>query len=126
MNRTIGAAGILILLAVFIGVHTAEIHTLSRDIAEICDDIEDAMETDDWNLICTLTDKLGKRWDKSRFWASMTIKTDKTEEIEISIRQSNQYAHLHAKEDFAGEFCMLRHMAEHLKKQEGLAAEELL
>lgn len=126
MTRTTIAVCLLILLAGFIGFHTYEIYALSKDVNQLCDSIESALDSDDWDNVCSGTKELQNRWNKSRLWASLTIDTAKIEEIEISLRQSLEYAKLHSKEDFVGEYYMFKLLVEHLPHQEGFAIEELL
>lgn len=126
MSRTIIAVCLLILLSGFISFHTYEICALSNDVSRLCGGIESALENDDWDSVCSDTEKLRSRWDKSRLWASLTIDTAKIEEIEISLRQSAEYAKLKSKEDFVGEYYMFKLLVEHLPHQEGFSIEELL
>ena len=126
MNRTATAICILILLTAFISFHTYKIFALDKDVSQICTEIETALEKNDWDSVIQNVDNLHERWDKSRFWACLTIDTAKIEEIEISLNQSSEYAKLRDKEDFMGEFIMFKMLVQHLPHQEGFDAEELL
>lgn len=126
MNRIVTAVCIILLLTVFISFHTYKIFALDRDVNEICSEIDKAFDSDDWDSILYHLDELQKRWDDNRFWACLTIETAKIEEIEISLRQSTEYAKLRDKEDFIGEFIMFKMLVRHLPHQEGFSAEELL
>ena len=126
MNRVATGLCILALTAGFIGYHTYQILDLNQDVSGICAEIEQSYDRDDWNDIRGRLDQLQERWNQSRFWACLTIDTAQIEEIEISLRQSMEYADIHAKEDFIGEFIMFRMLVEHLPHQEGFSAEELL
>lgn len=126
MKKTIVALCILLAIAIFVTVHTIMILRLSSDVFDISSRIEQHYQNDDWEAIQRELDALQKRWEKSRFWACMTIKTNEIEEIEISLRQSRAYAELGDKEDFIGEFIMFRMLVEHLPHQEGLSINELL
>lgn len=126
MARTITAVCILVILTVFISFHTHEIYALNSDINTVCEEIEAALNNDDWDKVSSGVKELRERWNKSRLWSSLTINTSKTEEIEISLCQSAEYARLQAKEDFVGEYYMFKLLVEHLPHQEGFAIEELL
>ena len=89
MTRTTIAVCLLILLAGFIGFHTYEIYALSKDVNQLCDSIEPALDNDDWDNVCSGTEELQNRWNKSRLWASLTIDTAKIEEIEICAKALN-------------------------------------
>lgn len=126
MNRIAAALCILALTAGFIGFHTLQILNLSRDIDALCGEIQKSYQQEDWADIQSRLDQLQNRWNKSRFWACLTIDTAQIEEIEISLRQTIEYAKLQAKENFIGEFIMFRMLAEHLPHQEGFSPETLL
>lgn len=126
MNRLLIALSLLLLAGGFVAFHTHEVLALNRDIEEICNRVEDDFSREDWAAVNRDTQQLQERWDKSRFWASLTIETDQIEEIEISLRQSARYAELKAKPDFIGEFIMFRMLTEHLPHQEGFDIKELL
>lgn len=126
MNRMIAALCIFLLTAGFVGFHTYEVLALNEDIAQLCDRVEADFAREDWDAVIQNTQALQARWEKSRFWASLTIDTARIEEIEISLRQSIKYAELQAKPDFMGEFIMFRMLTEHLPHQEGFDVKELL
>ena len=126
MNRVICALCIIVLMVGFVGFHTYNILNLNRDIAEICDRVEKKFDENDWAGIQKELMNLQGRWDKSRFWASLTIDTAEIEEIEISLCQSMAYAEICAEADFIGEFIMFKMKLGHLPHQEGFSVEELL
>lgn len=126
MNRLLVALCLFLLAVGFVAFHTHEVLALHEDIASISNQIEDEFSREDWQAVSRDVQKLQERWDKSRFWASLTIETEKIEEIEVSLRQSARYAELKAKPDFIGEFIMFRMLSEHLPHQEGFDIKELL
>ena len=126
MNRLLVALSLLLLAVGFVAFHTHEVLALNQDIEEICGRVEDGFAREDWATVSQGTQELQKRWDKSRIWASLTIKTVQIEEIEISLRQSARYAELQAKPDFIGEFIMFQMLTQHLPHQEGFDIKELL
>ena len=126
MSRMLTALVIFLLAGGFVAFHTHEVLALSRDTEEICSRIEEALNREDWDAVSQEVQSLNTRWDKSRFWAALTLDTAKIEEIEISLKQSEKYAELRAKPDFTGEFIMFRMLTEHLPHQEGFDIKELL
>ena len=126
MNRLLIALCLFVLAGGFVAFHTHEVLALSQDLEEICSRVEDAYRRDDWESVRDNTQQLQERWDKSRFWASLTIETNQIEEIEISLKQSAAYAELQAKPDFIGEFIMFQTLSQHLPHQEGFDIKELL
>ena len=126
MNRMMTALIIFLLAGGFVAFHTHEVLALSKDLEEICTRIEDDFAIEDWDSICEETQELRRRWEESRFWASLTIDTNEIEEIEISLSQSEKYADLKEPADFMGEFIMFKMLTEHLPHQEGFDIKELL
>lgn len=126
MNRVVIALLLLVLCVGFVGVHTHKIFQLDQEAGEICNRIENAYRQENWNDVEKGLADLEERWQESRFWACLTIETREIEDLEISLRQSKEYARIHAKEQFIGEFSMFRMTLEHLPHQEGFSIEELL
>ncbi len=126
MNRVIAALCILALCIAFVGVHTYKILVLNRDVSAICNEIEEEFDQENWRGVRDKLSQVENCWNNNRFWACLTIDTEEIEEIEISLRQSIEYADIRAKEDFIGEFIMFRMQLEHLPHQEGFSVEELL
>ena len=126
MRRVLAAIGIVLVCAIFVGVHAHKILKLNEETAEISDRVEESFAKEDWEGVKKGLKELEERWNQSRFWACLTIETNEIEEIEISLRQSMEYAEVSAKEDFIGEFTMLRMKIEHLPHQEGFSIEEFL
>ena len=126
MNRVVAAICIFVLCAGFVGIHTYQIVQLNKDTRILCEEVEADFRKEDWNGVSGNLQKLQSRWDKSRFWACLTIETREIEEIEISLKQSMKYAQVQAKPDFIGEFTFFRMQLSHLPHQEGFSAEELL
>ena len=126
MNRMAAVICIFILLVGFIGFHFYQIRKLDKDVSGICEKIEEDFDENNWQAIQNQLDQLQQRWNKSRFWACLTIDTAQIEEIEISMRQSMKYAQIGTREDFIGEFIMLQMQMKHLPHQEGFSIEELL
>ncbi len=126
MNRVVAAICILVLCGTFIGVHTYQILQLNKDVSSLCDKVEEKFYKEEWESISKELDAIKKRWEKSRFWACMTINTVEIEEIEISLAQAMKYAKEEERTDFIGEFTMFRMKVSHLPHQEGFSIEELL
>ncbi len=126
MNRVIVAVCILVLCGTFVGVHTYKILKLNEATTALCDRTEREFQQRNWEGVKKSIQDIQKRWEKSRFWACMTIDTKEIEEIEISLKQSMEYAKEEAVPDFIGEFTMFRMRLSHLPHQEGFSLEELL
>lgn len=126
MKKFVIALCIMLAIIIFVTSHTVMIMGLSNDVSEISDRIDENYRAENWDEILEGLDELQERWDKSRLWACMTIKTKEIEEIEISLRQSKEYALSQAKDDFIGEFIMFRMLVEHLPHQEGFSIDEVL
>lgn len=126
MNRMLVILCIFLLTAGFVGCHTYAVRRLDQDVTQICDQIEASYDQGDWDRVSAGMRSLEERWNKSRFWACLTIDTQQIEELETSLRQSTRYAEIRAREDFIGEFVMFRMLAERLPHQEGFRLTELL
>ncbi len=126
MNRVVAAICILVLCGTFVGVHTYQIVKLDKDITALCNEVEEDFEKENWSEISDKLQMLRSRWDRSRFWACLTIDTEEIEEIEISLKQSMEYAAVQAEPDFIGEFTMFRMRLSHIPHQEGFSIEEIL
>ncbi len=126
MNRVVAAICILVLCGAFVGVHTYQIIELSKDTTALCDVVETKFHQEDWDEVLKKLEEIQNRWDKSRFWACLTVDTQEIEDIEISLKQSMKYAQEKAKPDFMGEFTFFRMQLAHIPHQEGFSLEELL
>lgn len=126
MNRMIVTISILVLCLGFVGLHTYQILELNDDMEDLCEEVREDFTVEDWSGIQKGLDRIEKRWNEDRFWACLTIDTEQIETIEISLKQSMEYAKIQAKPDFIGEFTMFQKSLEHLPHQEGFHIEELL
>lgn len=126
MKKFIAVLIIFFILTALIIFHSFIMHSFGKDAADICRSIEDSAKQDDWNEVLKDLKKLNDLWQKRRFWAALTIRTNVIEEIDISLKQSLSYAKIKAKPDFLGEFIMLQGLMEHIPHQEGLHIEEIL
>lgn len=126
MSRMIVTVCILVLCLGFVGLHTYKILELNDEMEDLCEDVGRAFVIEDWQEINKGLSRIEKRWNKDKFWACLTIDTKQIETIEISLKQSMEYAKIQAKADFIGEFTMFQKNLEHLPHQEGFSIEELL
>lgn len=126
MKKFIIALVIFFVLTAFIVTHSALMYRFGEDSKRICEKIEKNAREDKWAEAKVGLAELDKLWEKRRFWASLTIRTNVIEEIDTSIEQSKAYAGIKQKPDFLGEFIMLRLLLEHIPHQEGLHIEEIL
>ncbi|MEG1441784.1 MAG: DUF4363 family protein [Oscillospiraceae bacterium] len=126
MKKFLLSLVVLLLILIGISYHAYAVIHLSDEISELSATVDKYYRVEDWENVISTLNLLQERWDKSRLWASLTIETTKIEEIDISLKQAREYAHVHAKEDFIGEFIMFQMLVEHLPHQEGFGVEELL
>lgn len=117
---------ILVGLCIFIGIHSYIMSNMADYILQECDQISVAMQTEDWDTIIPLIDKIESKWNKHRTWAALTISTDDIEQIEIALSQSRAYAEAHQMSGFVGEFVMFTKLVEHIPVHEGIELEEIL
>lgn len=120
------ALAVLVVLCIFIGIHSYIMSSMAEDILTECRAIYDAMYIEDWNTIMPLLDKIKKMWESHRTWATLTIKTDDIEQIEISLAQSRAFAESKQISGFVGEFVMFTKLVGHIPTHEGIHWEEIL
>ena len=126
MKKFIIALLIFFVLTAFIVTHSFVMYRFGEDAKRICERIEKNASEDKWAEAKKGLTELDKLWEKKRFWASLTIRTNVIEEIDTSLEQSKAYAEIKQKPDFLGEFIMLKLLLEHIPHQEGLHIEEIL
>ncbi len=126
MKFFIVAIVLLVILCVFVGVHSYIMINMARDIGEICNRVNSLADAENWTAVSGELDKIQEIWEKKRIWTSLTIETSNIEQIEIALRQSEAYARLGEKSDFVGEFTMFTMLVNHIPHQEGFHIEEIL
>lgn len=126
MKRVIAVICILAVIVVFIGVHVYIVNDLTSDIESLITQTWEKFDERDWDGTLEKLDALQGRWQKSRFWITMTLETEQLEQTEISLRQSTEYAKVQSAEDFSGEFSMYELLITHLANQENGRFEELI
>lgn len=126
MKRVVSVLIIAALMVGFIGLHLYKINTFEKQANAVCEKIYTEFYNEEWDSVRTLMSQLDEVWYKNRLWASVTLKTDTIDEIEISLMQCTEYSKIEAKENFIGEFKMFCMLIEHLPKQEKASLGELL
>lgn len=126
MKKFITALILLAVILIFGGIHTWKISTLTTKIDALNSEISAALQNEDWKTAVSLLQEVKQNWDKNRLWVSVTIPTTEIEELEISLKQSLEYAALEDSSGFVGEFIMFRHLLEHLPHHEGFDIGEIL
>ncbi len=116
----------LFVICIFIGIHTYVMSNLSSEISKLCESTESLAESEDWKGVQHEINSIKAIWDKARIWAVLTISTNEIDKIEISLRQSLEFAKLGAKPDFFGEFTMFHILIDRIPLKEGLHLEEIL
>ena len=117
---------VLLVMCIFIGVHSYIMSRMGSVIGEKCTLIERLAKNDSWDEVNSLLDEVESEWEKYSGWASLTISTEDIEQLEISLKQSKAFAALHDKSVFLGEFIMFSQLVKHIPHKEGFHWEEIL
>lgn len=120
------AAIALVVMCVFIGIHSFVMNRMGKSLAKRSDKVEMLAGQEDWAAVCLELDEITAEWKKYSTWAALTISTEDIEQLEISLAQSQAFAKLHQKSDFFGEFIMFSKLVEHIPHREGFHIEEIL
>ncbi len=126
MRALIIAVSFLILIVIFIAVHSLLMFNLANSVGEACDAAVAFAENEKWDEVMTELEKIQQFWEKRRIWAALTISTEEIEQIEISLSQSKVFAAHRQKTDFLGEFAMFTLLMDHIPHQEGFRLAEIL
>ena len=126
MKAFLISLALLLVICVFIGIHSYIMFNLSKDITKKCEDATALANAEKWDKVVELLDQIDKVWNSRRMWASLTISTHEIEQLEISLTQSREFARLGEKSDFFGEFTMFTMLIDHIPHQEGFHIEEIL
>lgn len=126
MKAFIVALCILLVIIIFITVHSVIMFNLTDEISKNCKSVTSLAHAEKWDDAIKGIDEIQKTWNKRRIWAALTISTEEIEQIEISLNQSRIFAELHQKSDFFGEFTMFTMLLEHIPHQEGFHIAEIL
>lgn len=117
---------VLVLMCIFIGVHSYVMAQMGRVIGEKCDRVEVLAKNDQWDEVNRLLTDIENEWKKYSGWASLTISTNDIEQLEISLKQSQAFAELKDKSVFLGEFIMFSQLLQHIPHREGFHWKEIL
>jgi len=126
MKKFIIVLVIFTFLTALIVTHSIVMYRFGRDAEKICAKIEEDAMADRWEETEKGLDRLKSLWEKKRLWATLTLRTNVIEEIDITLAQSKAHAKTKQKPDFLGEFIKLKLVFEHIPRQEGLSLEEIL
>lgn len=126
MKKFAAACTAFVILLTLIVIHSFSMVRLGKDIGKLSDITEEYADNKEWDKVVLCLKEINEVWEKKSIWTALTIRTDEIEQIEISLKQSEKYAHLKAKRDFFGEFIMFRKLVEHIPHQEGFHIEEIL
>lgn len=126
MKNIVTVCIIFVVLVTISCIHVKETLSVSGEILQRGEIIEEAFYAENWEEIDFQLSKIKEKWMDNRLWACLTLSTKQIDEIEISLEQCIEYAYLREKPDFIGEFKMFSMMVEHLPKQETVTIEELL
>ncbi len=126
MKKIVIVGIVFLVIALITGFHMYKIMTFSAHILSHTEDVNKAIEQENWQEIDNKLKEIRDIWNKNRFWACLTLSTHQVDEIDISLEQSIEYSKIKAKDGFVGEFKMFCMLIEHLPKQECMSTEELL
>ncbi len=126
MKALIIALSLLLIIGIFISVHSILMLNMAKNIGNACDTAANYAENEQWDGVYVKLEEIQKLWEEHRIWASLTISTNEIEQIEISLMQSRVFAQQHQKTDFLGEFAMFTLLIEHIPHQEGFHLAEIL
>ncbi len=126
MKVVYAALIMLLVIGIFIGIHSFVMARLSSDLDAVCKNTERLAAAEDWTSVSDELEKAQEKWDKCRLWATLTISTNEIDKIEISLRQSMAFAKLKAKPDFFGEFTVFHMLINRIKLKEGIHLDEIL
>lgn len=126
MKKLIIALIIFSILTAFVVTHSIIMYRFGENAEKICEKIEKSALAENWEEARNNLDKLDELWKKRHFWASLTIRTNLLEDIDISMSQSKILAKIEEKPTFLSEFMTLKKFLEHIPHQEGLSIEEIL
>ena len=120
------AIAILVLICVFIGVHSTLMSNLSQEARPHIKGIPSLVNTEEWNGVKTEIEQITKIWHKYRPWATLTISTKDIEQIEIALKRCHVFAQIKQKADFLGEFANLEYILDYIPQREGFHLREIL
>lgn len=117
---------ILLVMCLFIGIHSYIMNKMGNFLGEKNAEIQALASADDWEGTRTRLKEVIREWEKYSSWAALTISTEDIEQLEISLAQALAFAHLEEKSDFLGEFIMFSNLVDHIPHREGFHIEEIL
>lgn len=126
MKRVIITIVMLALAVGFIVYHNFKVSRLDDEVNNVYGTVIEAFENEDFDTIIRELEELKGEWEDAQTWIGMTIDTDQLEEIDISLKQSIEYAKINAKEDFIGEYVMFNQCIKHLTYYERITPESLM
>lgn len=126
MKKFVVSAVMFFVLAAFVVFHSVVLFRFEKKAADLFEKTEYAARCEDWQKAGEYLREFENEWNKKRLWASVTVKTDAIEDIEISLKQCAAMASLGAKPDFFSEFIMLEKLVRHIPHREGFHMEEIL
>lgn len=120
------AIAILVLICVFIGVHSTLMSNLSQEARPHIAAIPSLVGADQWERVQAEIEQTAKIWQRYRSWATLTISTKDIEQIELSLERCRVFARIKQKADFLGEFANLEYILDYIPQREGFHLREIL
>lgn len=126
VKKFIVACVAFLVILTLILIHSIHMVSFGKEIEELSRKTEKYAMEENWDEVLSSLKEITKKWEKQGIWSALTIKTDELEQIEISLKQSEQFAKLKDKSKFLGEFTMFSKLVEHIPHHEGFDIEEIL
>lgn len=113
------------LIICFIITHSIIIVNITKDIGQLADSVYTKVIDNDWHEAEYDINVIEEKWNSRRMWTYLTIDTNKIEEIEISLHQSQKFIAEQEKADFIDKFTMFSNLIEQMPNEEGLSIKNL-
>jgi hypothetical protein len=107
-------------------VHGFVIRKLSNEILVILSKIEKCVDEEEWEGAAKHCDTLEKVFIKKSFWLHMTINSEETRNMEISLYRIKLLAEKKQSENLYSEIALTKKIFEYLPKKEGFCLMEIL
>ncbi|MBQ2932274.1 MAG: DUF4363 family protein [Clostridia bacterium] len=117
---------ILLVMCIFIGVHSFLMNKMGKSLGAKNDEVFRLASAENWETVRFKLEGIRQEWEKYSIWASLTISTEDIEQLEISLAQAEAFADLEEKTNFFGEFIMFSKLVNHIPHREGFHIEEIL
>lgn len=126
MKKLIAILIILTVIISFIIIHSILIINLTNDIVSLSNSAYTNAVDDNWEYALKDINEIESKWDSYQFWIYMTIDSNKIEELESALYQSEKFAQQEERPDFTDKITLFLNLVKQLPNQEGLSVKNLL